>query len=236
MKKAARVNSTAHAVYQCWTSVPDWHDVAQYRQPARDEPLQIWGIEFLRRNATFREKLRERLTHCTPDELSSPKALRVSFPRTERGLPPRTLLMGIANDVFREFWPALRRYPIFASADEVSRGRSGYLHLTFCLAHPIDDQMKRAKVILKEWQRGHILSGAVSPLGAKRVKDVALLPLYLRVLDAEAAGSTPREVVDRLSGEGRISDDNVRKWLAAAKRFRDRDYALLIERVEAPGR
>jgi hypothetical protein len=76
-----------------------------------------------------------------------------------------------------------RYYPIFASSDDVTRGRTGYIHLTFNLRHPINEQLDRAKALLRQWQDGHISSGAIPAIKDKRIKTPELLPMYLRMLE-----------------------------------------------------
>lgn len=107
------------------------------------------------------------------------------------------------------------------------------MHSTFNLRQPIDEQIERARKALKKWQNGHIQSGVIPPLKDKRVKSPELLAMYLRVLDAEVVGAKPNEVAERLSQEmpDAIDADHVKKWLAAARRYRDRDYVLLLERI-----
>jgi len=125
----------------------------------------------------------------------------------------------------------MRSWPHISDADDVRRAPRGYVHLSFNLRQPIDEQLERAKHFLKLWQAGHIESGAVRPTRDKRVNR-KLLPLYLRVLDAEDAGATPEQIAEHLNNErpDAADADLIRKYLLAARRYRDRDYVVLLER------
>jgi hypothetical protein len=221
MRVPLESDPVALAVYRWWTDVPDWRNAGAY--PARDTLLQWFGMEFMRRREEFRRNLRDVLETLAPEERK-----RLAAPEGKPWSDPVGYLQKACPE-----WPSPRFWPRFASVDDIIKPATGRLALTFNLRDPIEPQLERAGEALRQWQQGHVDSGAIPPVPDNR-EHRDLLPSYLRVLDAKEKGTTHREIADTLHGEhpGRSIDENrVSKLLKSARQYRDLGYITLLREV-----
>lgn len=86
--------------------------------------------------------------------------------------------------------------------------------LEFDLEAPLADQLRRAKKILNEKKKQ-----VQEQLPADNRKQVAMYPLYLRVLDAKAAGATPAKMAEVFSLEriDGVTEKDISNWMSAAE-------------------
>lgn len=209
--------------------------------------LDRWAFEFLYRNQEFRGKLDSALqaAKVLPDDSQqvgwseSPvgkvlKEYGVTLP-----MLPSWMEAGISDSpvIFTKHPVWVPSYTVEKAGGlfnakaigkrfRVSPSLPDRAALEFDLTQPINPQIERARAILKKSQETY--------QGSKRVNGkamVKLYPLYLRVLDADAAGASADEICNVLSLEHLqgVGEDTLRNWRKEARRLRDGGYMEIVK-------
>lgn len=183
---------------------PDWKKPEHYE-------LKLdragWAWEFMRRNPQYRADYR----NATQDLAAS---LTLSFGRRgetlARDADRRAIQYGAKwgqrgpiADPRSDRVPRFFRFAVETEAEMLGAfyqkaddrdaviQHPDFATLTFRLAESIDQQLTRAKRLLKERQKGKVVSKPVYK-GAKQ------WPVYLRILDAREAEATSEEIIDAI--------------------------------------
>lgn len=217
----------------------DWKKSSDYpsEQDAKEASLDRWAWAFLARNSQFQKELTEAKTEAAPSDdgqrgpigwSQTPvgKVLKkwgVEWPRL-----PEWIESGLCDSPV-----VFQKHPVRAAGVKID-GRDYRLMpesesrvvLEFDLAAPLAPQLTRAKQIL-DASKNQIKE----TLTAENRKRVAMYPLYLRVLDANAAKVTKAKMAEVFSQEraGGVTEKDVSNWLNAAKALAKDGYKLLAK-------
>jgi hypothetical protein len=227
--------------------VPDWLRPQDYPRPPEKTAPIVWAWEFLRRNEAYRNFWPGRV-----EEAFDP-SVREMF---GIDLPPPDPRQNRRTPIFRDLGTKVAFAP--ASTDEVqrrwrARGESSlflnvklkeketltlsWYEMGFAinLNLPLDDQIKAIRLIARDAQRVLKDAGLADP---RTTRTSSQYVLYLRILDAEAAGATRPAIAAKLfSKRAQAADvelqlkafDNAR---AEARRLRDSGYRALACRAK----
>lgn len=215
----------------------DWKNPADYpsEKEALDASLDLWAWAFLRRNQDFQNELAEaeKLPRSKFDDKGQPigwsqtpvgKVLAkwgVSFP-----MLPEWVKAGISDSPVR-----FQAHPVHAAIARIE-GRlycfmpesESRVVLEFDLAAPLAPQLARAKKILDASKEK-----IKKKLPKEPRKQIAMYPLYLRVLDAMAAKASKAKMAEVFSLErpGGVSDGDIDNWKKAAVAMASEGYKRL---------
>lgn len=215
----------------------DWKNPADYpsEKEALDASLDLWAWVFLRRNQDFQNELAaaEKLPHSNFDDQGRPigwnqtpvgKVLAkwgVSFP-----MLPEWMKAGISDS------PVIfQTYPVHAASVKIEGRRYRVMPesesrtvLEFDLAAPLAPQLARAKKILDASKEQ-----IKKKLPKEPRKQIAMYPLYLRVLDAMAAKATTAKMADvfALERPDGVSNGDIANWKKAAVAMASEGYKRL---------
>ena len=220
-------------------ALPDWKKQGDYpsEQEAKEASLDRWAWAFLARNLQFQKELTEARNEVAPanDGQCGP----IGWNQT----PVGKVLIKWGVD-----WPTLpewrksgtvdspaifKKHPVHAESVKLDGQRFRLMPesefrvvLEFDLAAPLPAQLARAKKILnaskKQFQE---------KLPAENRKQVAMYPLYLRVLDAKAANITKAKMAEVLSIEcsDGVTEKDISNWLKAAEDLATDGYKRLAK-------
>lgn len=213
------------------TGGPDWKKAGDYPggREVNEISLDRWAWEFLVRNPVFWKELSEARNEPIPEGL-------IGWNEKPAG---RVLKKwGVAWPILPEWpknkldsWVVFNKHPVHAASVKLEGRRFVCLPeselrvvLEFDLAAPIAPQLKRAKAILDASKKRH--KGSI-PTESR--KQIALYPLYLRVLDAKAAKATTAKMAEVFSSErpAGVSEKDVDNWLTAAEIMTNGGYKRL---------
>ena len=187
----------------------DWRDPKQYPDPA-DTSLQRWAWEFLRRNPTFEAEARAAVNQWKADE-----------PLARAPLLPVLKKWGVVSaGAPVRFDVAPRLVRTSQQGDEVELAftllRADRLLLEFDLDAPLDPQIERARQLLVANQRLNF------PALRRQRNQTEKFPLYLRVLDALAAGATHGEMLKEFQRRraDAVDERTLRYWIKRATALR----------------
>lgn len=215
------------------THKPDWRNPKHYPDPA-DTSLHRWAWEFLRRNPEF-------AAEAAP-AAKQQRAMKAAgtLPQFWNVMPLGAVLKrwGVLHPILREWRSHIGDAPVrFDVAPrpvehaEVNGAmivfapmRGDRLVLQFDLDAPLDPQIERARQRLVANQRMKF------PALRRQRNQTEKFPLYLRVLDALAAGVTPTAILDVLSRTMPEADErSLRYWTKRATALRDGGYRDLLK-------
>lgn len=215
----------------------DWKNPADYpsEKEALDVSLDLWAWLFLLRNQDFKNEFSEaeKLPHSNFDDQGRP----IGWSQTHIGKVlkkwgvARPMLPAWIKEGISDSPVSFQLHPVHAELVKIE-GRSYRLTpesetrevLEFDLASPLAPQLARAKKMLdasKEQIKGN--------LPKESRKQVALYPLYLRVLDAMAAKASKAKMVEVFSLErpDGVTENDIRNWKLAAKAMASEGYKRL---------
>lgn len=202
----------------------DWRRPDDYPDPAAAS-LHRWAWEFLCRNPAFEAAMRPAMT--LQAALKAKGELPASWSEQPIGVVLRR--WGIAFPIL----PAWRRRlrddapSRFAAAPyrHSAPANPGRVTLTFDVSAPIDPQLERARAMLMATQRQQF------PAFKRCRIQPEMLAQYLRVLDAQAAGATRRQMLDAFSTTDAdvVDERKLRYWIKRANELRDGAYRDLLQ-------
>jgi Uncharacterized conserved protein (DUF2285) len=227
--------------------VPDWLDASAYPQPTGRARMLVWAWEFLRRNPDYRTFWTEKAAHhlhldasarCFVDNDAGP-VVREAEDRFGIGVFPldptsSSSLPKFSATFIRRLWRNSDGFPIRLA---LKTNETGYI---FDLNYPLEGQFLRALQNAKELQNHRAQQGKID-LRSNPKERYDKYTTYLRIIDAEDAGTNQSEIADILfptftnehpEYQRRQTFRNHRK---AALRLRDTDYRLLASMAIAPG-
>jgi hypothetical protein len=192
------------------TSKPDWRKPADYPDPA-DTSLHRWAWEFLQRNPEYVKNPISREWGITMQLRPGGQGGEAFFgdSPTRFDLAPR----GLKETKTDVGW--------IASASV----RDDRLVLEFDLDAPIDPQLERARISLVHHQR------IAFPALRRQRNQTEKFPLYLRVLDALAAGASRGEMLKEFQRHraDAVDDRTLRYWIKKSTALRDGGYRDLLK-------
>lgn len=215
----------------------DWKNPNDYpsEKEALDASLDLWAWVFLRRNQDFQNELAEakKLPHSKSDDQGRPigwnqtpvgKVLAkwgVEYPRL-----PEWVKAGISDSPVH-----FHTHPVHAATARIEGQlfrlmpeSESRVVLEFDLAAPLAPQLARAKKIL-DASKDQIKER----LPKESRKQIALYPLYLRVLDALAAKASKAKMAEVFSLErpDAVTEKDIDNWKLAAKAMASEGYRRL---------
>lgn len=217
----------------------DWKNPDHYpsEKESLDASLDLWAWSFLRRNQQFQTELAEAKKRPNPklDEHGRP----IGWNRTPVGIVlekwgvktpmlPEWIEAGISDSPVR-----FQKHPIHATSVEIEGRRyqlmpesKSRIVLEFDLAAPIQPQLTRAKEIIAAAKEQ-----IKNDLPKENRKQVAMYPLYLRVLDAEAAKVSKAKMAEVFSQEcpDGVTEKDISNWLKAAEELTTNGYKRLAK-------
>jgi len=219
--------------------VKNWKSPQDYptEKQAKEASLDLWAWAFLSRNQDFQKELEE------AKSLESPKVndqgLPVGWSQTpvgkvlkkwgvERPVLPEWIKEGLSDSPVK-----FQAHPVHAATVNleglsycVMPKSESRLVLEFDLAAPIQQQLVRAKQILKASKEQ-----IKNDLPIENRKQVAMYPLYLRVLDAKAAKAGRAKMAEVFSQERPegVTDKDISNWLKAAEELTKNGYKRLAK-------
>jgi hypothetical protein len=209
-------------------TVPNWRCARHYPEQAS---MSQWAWEFLRRNLSYHEDFARHGQH-----------------QDEPGGSQFAGKWGIRWSPFAPAPDPAESQPVLfweRSANSVRQVRDGdpsvrskKPSIEFDLTRPLEPQIERTKQLLKRRQKRMIESGLVDPDFVNRRARCEEYRNYLRVLDALRECGFPRDesvpvptlelIAEEFIESGTpLTTANLRKWIHAARKLRDRDYRLL---------
>lgn len=199
-----------------------WRDPMKY-PAAESTSLHRWAWEFLLRNPEYRRELEEAIT-LQKEQLGA-GASPLDTIQLIDALNARWGINSFHNwdeehplDTATQFDRAPRRTVAAPTRDD-------RVVLEFDLDKPVDPQLERARHTLNAEQQKRF------PNFKRKRNQVQKFPLYLRVLDALAAGAGPDEMLDVFATQvPEVDERTVRYWKTCATRLRDGGYRDLIAR------
>jgi Family of unknown function (DUF6499)/Uncharacterized conserved protein (DUF2285) len=219
--------------------VPEWRDIAAYPHPKGRDRMLRWAWEFLRRNPEYRKRWENMASKFIDNE---GYALDGSLPVIKEFAERFGLVAPLIPSN-----PASKEPPWFkASMVRELRPPSVALKLkptelgyVFDLTMPLEGQFARALWQAKSVQKGWVDRGRVQFRNTRTRADKYIT--YLRIIDAEDSGCSPREIRDKLFAN--MDNEHptfhrkeaFRDHRTAAMRLRDSDYRLLAAMVVRPG-
>jgi hypothetical protein len=219
---------------------PDWKKAGDYPEgrELNDISLDRWAWEFLLRNPEFRKELtqaKSEMGKARPEDDKQKGPVGWSEKPTGRVLRK----WGVEFPMLPEWrkgnldrWVVFKNHPVHAVSVKLEGRRFQCMPeselrvvLEFDLAAPIAPQLKRAKAILDASKKRH-----KGKLPSESRKQIALYPLYLRVLDAKAAKATSAKMAEVFSSEraAGVSEKDIDNWLTAAERMANGGYKRLV--------
>lgn len=217
----------------------DWKNPENYpsEREAKEASLDLWAWVFLRRNPEFIQEL-DAAKQDAKNNKADAKNL-IGWNETPVGKVLEK--WGVEYPVMQDWIdrglndsPVIfKRHPVHAHHVKID-GKPYRLMpdsnervvLEFDLTAPLPDQLKRAKAILKASKEQ---IGSAAPPDNR--KQVAMYPLYLRVLDAIAAKATTQKMAEVFSQErpGAVSEKDINNWIKAAKKLAKDGYASIAK-------
>jgi hypothetical protein len=197
--------------------MPDWRNAAEYRFP-RGFPKHRWAWEFLRRNPDYRKDWASVLTRYSanpedyfgPDETRYPEPIPADDSWNEDPEHPnfylpahesaKWSLLDMFNPAtddpgFLTFNLEFGTLSFKREGSPVYRGGTQYPWAFFNLYLPLKPQLEAIRRALTTAQKRH----GIKPRRIKHHR--TLWPRYLRLLDAEIDGRTPKQIADALESE-----------------------------------
>lgn len=217
----------------------DWKNPKDYpsEEEAEEASLDLWAWVFLRRNKDFQNELAEakKLTkpnkgdpEYTPYWNETPVGKVLAKWGVEHPMLPEWRQAGISDSPVR-----FQSHPVYAESVKIE-GRlyrlmpesKSRVVLEFDLAAPLAPQLTRARNMLKGSKE--LIR---NDLPAENRKQVAMYPLYLRVLDAKAAKVTKAKMAEVFSEErpGGVTEKDISNWLKAADELTKGGYRRLAK-------
>jgi hypothetical protein len=211
-----------------------WRDPKQYPDPA-DTSLHRWAWEFLQRNSMFKAEA----TIASKQQRTMKAA--GTLPHSWSAQPLGVVLKrwGVLHPILPEWRPLAGDAPVrFDQAPRFvghreSNGawivfapmRQDRLVLEFDLDAPLDPQVERARHTLAANQCSKF------PALRRQRNQTTKFALYLRVLDARAAGAMTKEILDVLSSQlpKTVDQRTLRYWIKSAQALRDSGYRELLK-------
>jgi hypothetical protein len=220
-------------------ALPDWKKQGDYpsEQEAKEASLDRWAWAFLARNLQFQKELTEARNEVVPTD----DGQRGPIGWNQTPIGKVLIKWGIDWPTLPEWRksglvdsPAIfKKHPVHAESVKLDGQRFRLMPesefrvvLEFDLAAPLPAQLARAKKILnaskKQFQE---------KLPAENRKQVAMYPLYLRVLDAKAANITKAKMAEVLSIEcsDGVTEKDISNWLKAAEDLATDGYKRLAK-------
>lgn len=217
----------------------DWKNPGDYpsEKEALGASLDLWAFCFLRRNKKFLNEFMEakKLPHPKVDDTGQPvgwnqsptgKVLKnwgVEWPCL-----PEWIENGLSDSPVR-----FQKHPVYARSVKIEGMRYKLMPesefrvvLEFDLEAPLQAQLERAKKML-DASKNQIKE----KLPADNRKQVAMYPLYLRVLDAMAAGATKAKIAEVFSLErpDGVTEKDIDNWKKAAEQLASEGYRQLAK-------
>lgn len=217
----------------------DWKKPSDYpnEQEAKEASLDRWAWAFLTRNSQFQEELTEARKEPAPsdDGQRGPigwnqtpvgKVLKkwgVEWPRL-----PEWINSGLCDSPV-----VFQKHPVHAATVKIEGlfyrlmpESESRVVLEFDLTAPLAAQLRRAKEILdasKELIK--------EKLPAENRKQVAMYPLYLRVLDATTAKATSAKMAEVFSTERPegVTEKDISNWRRAAEALANDGYKQIAK-------
>jgi hypothetical protein len=229
--------------------MPDWRNAAEYPSP-RTLPNHRWAWEFLRRNPDYRKDWASVLARYLANpgdyfalgQTAAGYAEQVSADDSWNPLPehpnfylpadesPKWSLRDIVNPATDdpEFLAFVLQFGFLFFKREgaplpVYPGGAKYPWTFFNLNLPLKPQLENARKMLAAEQKRQ----GIKPRQVKHHRE--LWPFYLRLLDAEIDGRTPKQTADALESEiDGLDERKVWDSLRAAKRLTEQEGYLSI--------
>jgi len=220
-------------------ALPDWKKQGDYpsEQEAKEASLDRWAWAFLARNLQFQKELTEARNEVVPTD----DGQRGPIGWNQTPIGKVLIKWGIDWPTLPEWRksglvdsPAIfKKHPVHAESVKLDGQRFRLMPesefrvvLEFDLAAPLPAQLARAKKILnaskKQFQE---------KLPAENRKQVAMYPLYLRVLDAKAANITAAKMAEVFSLErpDGVTEKDIDNWTKAAEQLASDGYRQLAK-------
>ena len=217
----------------------DWKNSSDYpsEQEAKEASLDRWAWAFLARNPQFQNELTEARKEAAPSDdgqrgligwSQTPigKVLKkwgVEWPRL-----PEWIESGLCDSPV-----VFQKHPVHAATVKIEGQfyrlmpeSESRVVLEFDLTAPLPAQLTRAKKILDASK-----DLIKEKLPAENRKQVAMYPLYLRVLDANAAKATKAKMAEVFSHEraAGVTEKDISNWLSAAEALANDGYKRIAK-------
>ena len=217
----------------------DWKNSSDYpsEQEAKEASLDRWAWAFLARNPQFQKEL----TEARKEAPSSDDGQRGLIGWSQTPIGKVLKKWGVE-------WPRLpewiesrlcdspvvfQKHPVHAATVKIEGQfyrlmpeSESRVVLEFDLTAPLAAQLTRAKKILDASK-----DLIKEKLPAENRKQVAMYPLYLRVLDAKAAKVTPARMAEVFSRErpDGVTEKDISNWLSAAEALANDGYMRIAK-------
>jgi hypothetical protein len=230
----------------------DWTRADDYPDPSSTS-FEVLATEFMRRNPAFKEAtdgLLETAHRTAIEAIGLGPVSDIPWPVIEsRSILLASMYAGLHQKFYPNCWtdriqPSNAQSGVspteHSSSPTTTRLDVGY---RFNIEYPIEPQVEAARALLENKRKALVRDRKIVPIRNRRlVAKVENYRLYLRLLDARAAGASTREIATSLFPKipndypDWRGDRAVRDNLRAARRLRDGDYRNLplLEEIRPP--